>query len=315
MVIISSMHSTSCYGHHTTNADGYFCVDGFKYGALECRSSNNTYCLMHDAESSRAKAEDNCLKRKGQLADHERTFGFVFKMENFKSNHSYWTRTYRTFALSEKEGADNSVCLAAVKTQNFQYVSQEHKWREVDILAIEPIDCALKKMYFCSPEENTFDQFTVDRDSTTLSISDYSTNAKYQQHETTVLRSNQSVLSTISLSFSIITFILLLVVVYILYKLRKRISVLSKGALINNIQHQSESFAQDGTPSHTDGLYYDNEDNGVLGNGNSDRRNESGANESCPDYINDTSNKTGNNHVYEGLSNERGQHTYEALTR
>ena len=316
-----SMYSTSCYGHHRTNAGGYFCVDGFKFGALECSPNKNAYCLMDDA-GSRVKAEENCLKKNGQLADHEHAFGFVIAEGNFQSNRSYWTRTYRTFALSRKEGADNSVCLAAVKTQKFQYVSQEHKWREVNILAIEPNNCAQKKRYFCSPEENSYDQFTssmssameVDKNDTTLSVGEYSTNAKYQQYEATVLRNNQSVLSTISLCVSIITFILLLVVLYTLYRLRKRIGVPPQVAFSNGLTHQSGSFAPGIVTSHTGELYYDTEINGTLGHERSDIRVGSGANETIPDYVNDPSDNRGNNHVYEGLANERAQPTYETLS-
>ena len=259
-----SMYSTSCYGHHRTDADGYFCVDGFKFGALECSLNNNAYCLMDDA-GSMVKAEENCLKKNGLLADHEHAFGFVFADGNFQSNRRYWTRTYRTFALSVKEGVDTSVCLAAVKTKTFQYISREHKWREVDILAIEPNDCAQRKRYFCSPEEKSFDQFTssmssdmaVDRNGITLSVGEYSTNAKYQQYEATVL-------STISLCFSVITLIILLVVVYILYRIRKRICVPPQVAFSNGMTRQSGSFASGIAPSHTDELYYDKEINGTL---------------------------------------------------
>ena len=72
------------------------------------------------------------FERSGVLADHEHTTEFASRPENFTINRTYWTRTYRTFALSAKETADKSMCLAAVKTQKLQYVSHEHSWKAVD---------------------------------------------------------------------------------------------------------------------------------------------------------------------------------------
>ena len=220
------LYSTSCYGQRRAVVGGYFCVDGFgKLEAPECSTSNKTYCFMDGRAVSRIKAEEKCLSKNGVLADHQRTLNIVSRHENFQSNRSYWTHTYRTFALSKEEDPDDSVCLAAVK----------QKLQDGDILAIEPSDCALKRDYFCSTKEKVLNLFTrhVPSDlthlGTSLSDYEYTTKLNYPKHESTVLRNNHSVLPTISLCFSVTTFILLIVVVCILYRLRKRLVVPTKG--------------------------------------------------------------------------------------
>ena len=361
LVYRAVLYSTSCYDAASI-ADGYFCVDGFnKIRATDCSFNNksDTYCFMDDAVS-RNKAYEKCLKRNGLLADHERAFSFVSRHENFKSNLSYWTSTYRTFALSEKETADKSVCLAAVKTQKLQYVSHEHSWRAVDILALEPNDCSLKKKHFCSSKEtppSTFDAFTsatpsdriVNRNNTTNLVSTYMptshantfskadisdptaygfdkhptdtfrtvTNAYTKnQHRQTIGRSNnQSVLSAISFCLSIITLILVVVIVVILYRLRKRVEMSAKLSFSNGATQHTGNFP----PSHSDGIYYENEDRrsniAIIRHETGNNPEVSHANGMDANYVNELVDKSGSNHVYEGLANERGQHTYKSLSK
>ena len=162
-----------------------------------------------------------------------------------------------------------------------------------------------------------------------LSASDSTNTGKYQRHEELVQTDNYSVLSVISICISVATIVLLLFVVYIVFRLRKKLNVPSKVALSNGVQIQSVNGAPDiinGAPravngalrlvsSPSDDLHYDNEVNDTVGRGHDDIR-RGPTNESGPDYVNDASHMPRNNQgLYEGLVSECTQHTYEALTK
>ena len=212
-----------------------------------------------------------------------------------------------------------------------------------------------KKYFCSSKESSlsTFDPFTtatlsywtVNRNNTIISISKYMTttdmngfsktdnsgsaasgstdsfrtatdvHAKYQHRQTIGRTSNQTVLSWISLCLSIITLILVAVIVIILYRLRKRVNMSSKLSFSNGASQRKRN----GAPSHADGIYYDNENHGVniapIRHETGDISNASHANENDANYVNAAGNKSRCDHVYEGLANERVQHTYEYLSK
>ena len=313
-------YTASCHTFHT---DGFACqeVKGSVLLTATCTNTStdwNAEVCFKAEPSTRQEAHKRCLDINGRLTSYSN----LIKRGGL-NNHVYWTRAFRSFALSNNHTSD-AVCVAATKVNNIIY--------------FEPDDCSVKKYFLCKHKElNASTSVTQQQARLTtgrlwsqaLGTTESKQNSSSQAARITTSKQDSStyvdpIIGYISLAVSVVALAVAAVVIILLYKFKMWIM----GAVLPRINsgHRGDGF-------YTHPVQSNDENYSLVSNSRHyavpECENRSPSTQSRhlteqsgsqipivePSLVKQDLHTVELHHVYEGLSEVRQHATYEVISQ